>query len=79
MTYEEPVAAHENKDNSDHRSRVISQLEANSENGNCYKIIGYILELYRGYIGIVEKKMETIIVFGLASVQAYYLHGDVST
>ena len=29
------------------------------ENGNYYNIIGYILGLYRGYLGIREKKMET--------------------
>ena len=35
-----------------------------TQNGNCYSILG----LYRGYIGIMEKKLETIRVQGLGFV-----------
>ena len=39
--------------------------DTGKENGNYRDYIGVILGLYRGYIGIMEKKMETIGIVGV--------------
>ena len=44
---------------------VILVGDNGKENGNYYIIIGYILGLYWGYIGIMEKKMETTGIIGI--------------
>ena len=43
---------------------VVPHWDNGKENGNYYIIMGYLLGLYRGYIGIMEKKMETTIIMG---------------